>query len=156
MKCVCFNCQRSPKFDTSWYKPCLCLCIVVPMGRPYASGVLSAFLRVSRQQKTYSHVLFVVLCHVCIFFLSNKQLSWFSWLILWFRGVHDLNRLLSTHWKIVIFVKKWIWKSHCNIYTTFKKYHTNGCTCVNPKANLKSYVIEYTLTYIYLWIFLKL
>ena len=63
--CVCLTCQRSQKFDTSWYSACLC--ILVPVGGPYAGGALSAFVRVPRQQKTYCHVLFVILCHVCIF-----------------------------------------------------------------------------------------
>ena len=69
---MCLTCQRSQKLDTSWYSACLC--IVVPVGGPYAGGALSAFVRVSRQQKTYYHVLFVILCHVCIF-LSTKQFS---------------------------------------------------------------------------------
>ena len=51
------------------------ICIVVAVGGPYASGALSAFVRVSRQKKTYCHVFCVILCHVCIFFLSNKQFS---------------------------------------------------------------------------------
>ena len=72
MKCVCLTCQRFQKFDPSWYSACLC--IVVSVGGPYASGALSAFVRVSRQKK-YCHVFCVILCHVCIFFLSNKQFS---------------------------------------------------------------------------------
>ena len=63
--CVCLTCQRTQKFDTSWYSACLC--IVVPLGGPYVSGALSAFVRVSRQQKTHCHVVFVILCHVCNF-----------------------------------------------------------------------------------------
>ena len=73
--CV-FNCQRFQKFDPSWYSACLC--IVVPVGGPYASGALSAFVRVSRQQKTYCHVLCVTLCHVWIFFscrINNFQVQ---------------------------------------------------------------------------------
>ena len=49
MKCVCLTCQRFQKFDPSWYSACLC--IVVAVGGPYASGALSAFVRVSRQKK---------------------------------------------------------------------------------------------------------
>ena len=47
--CVCLTSQRSQKVDTSWYSAHLCM--VVPMGDPYASGTLSAFARVSRRQK---------------------------------------------------------------------------------------------------------
>ena len=76
MKCVCLTCQRFQKFDPSWYSACLC--IVVPVGGPYASGVLSAFVMVSRQQKRYCHVLCVIWPLMFVFFscrINNFQVQ---------------------------------------------------------------------------------
>ena len=121
MECVCLTCQRSQKFDISWYSACLC--IVVPIGGTHASGALSAFVRVSWQQKTYCHVLFVILCHVGIFFLSNKQFSSSSsrYLNLQFR---KWNLLPPRKWSILV-------HSHYPNHSWFiTDYNFNEILCV--------------------------
>ena len=68
-------CQRSQKFDTSLCSACLC--IVVPTGGPYASGALSAFVRVSRQQKNTYYCVFCGITSFLYFFcqINNFQVQ---------------------------------------------------------------------------------
>ena len=76
--CVCLTCQRSQKFDTSWYSACSC--IVVPVGDPYASGALSAFVRVSRQQQKHTVMYSLWYCVMFVFFLVKYTIFKFKFI----------------------------------------------------------------------------